>query len=223
MLHILHVEDSADDAALLSHQLQGLAKEVVCERVDTAEAFRAALEKKPWDIILSDFGMPSFGSTQALEILKKSGRDIPFLVVSGQVGEETAVALMKAGASDYVRKDNPARLVPAVERELREAGVRRARNLSEDALRRSEAHLKKAQEVARLGSWELDLRDPDNLGRGPLLWSEETYRIWGYEPVTAEISREFFLGTLHPDDREAVGRVTREAVQEKKPYRVEYR
>jgi signal transduction histidine kinase len=110
-------------------------------RVDTAEEMEAALSKQSWDIILCDHAMPNFSAPQALELLKERKLDVPFIIVSGYIEEETAVAAMKAGAHDYIMKDRLARLVPAVERELRDAEVRRARARSEEELRRAHEDL----------------------------------------------------------------------------------
>ncbi len=140
-LRTLLVEDSQADALLLARALQRGGFDVVSERLDTAEAMRTALQNRAWDLILCDHSMPHFSAPEALELLKAHGVDVPFIIVSGYIEEETAVAAMKAGAHDYIMKDRLARLVPAVERELREAEVRRARRKSEDELRRAHEEL----------------------------------------------------------------------------------
>src|SRR6185369_1115849 len=96
---------------------------------------RAALKREPWDIVVSDYVMPLFSGLEALEVLHEQGPDIPFIIVSGHIGEDTAVAAMKAGAHDYLMKDNLTRLIPAVERELAEARMRQERRLAEEKLR----------------------------------------------------------------------------------------
>lgn len=136
-LRVLLVEDSEDDAALTLRQLKKGGYEPSSKRVDTPDAMRAALEVNEWDIILSDYNMPEFSGPAALALLRSTGIDLPFIVISGAMGEESAVALMKAGAHDYIMKDNLARLIPAIERELREAEVRRARRRAEADLRLS--------------------------------------------------------------------------------------
>jgi signal transduction histidine kinase len=143
-LHVLIVEDSEDDSLLLETELARGGYEVTYSRVETAEAMRAALAEGSWDIILSDHRMPQFSSQAALKLYKEHGCDIPFIVVSGSIGEELAVAAMKAGAHDYIMKDNLARLVPAVQRELREAETRRQRKEGERALEESNRRLQKA-------------------------------------------------------------------------------
>ena len=133
-LHCLIVEDSENDARLMVRQLSKGGYDVTWERVETAEAMRAAFSRRRWDVVLADYKLPHFSGPAALELLKASGRDLPFIIVSGTIGEEQAVAVMKAGAHDYVLKDRPGRLVPAVERELREAAGRRERRLDEETL-----------------------------------------------------------------------------------------
>ncbi len=121
-LNLLLVEDSPDDADLLSMSLKrGGFKPLNLFRVETAAAFRAALAQQMWDIIISDVSVPSFGAQAALAILTEEGIDIPFIVISGHLRTEDAVSMMRAGAEDFVQKDDMARLVPAVERALRDA------------------------------------------------------------------------------------------------------
>jgi diguanylate cyclase (GGDEF)-like protein/PAS domain S-box-containing protein len=137
-LRVLLIEDSEDDALLLVRQLGHGGYDLTLERVETAETMRAALAGREWDIVISDYSMPGFSAPGALEVLKKSGIDLPFIVLSGNIGEGTAVEVMRAGAHDYVMKNNLARLLPAIERELREAEGRRKRRRAEEELRESE-------------------------------------------------------------------------------------
>ncbi|MGH7823282.1 MAG: response regulator [Candidatus Binatia bacterium] len=134
-LRVLIVEDSPDDAELVVRALRRGGYDPSCERVYTRETMKAALEGRPWDVVISDYSMPGFDGPAALTLLQEKGLDLPFILVSGTVGEETAVAAMKAGAHDYLMKDNLARLAPAVERELREAEVRRQRRQEERKFR----------------------------------------------------------------------------------------
>jgi CheY-like chemotaxis protein len=134
-LRVLLVEDSEADALLLLRALQRAGFEPEHLRVDSARDMDQALQDKEWDLILTDHAMPQFSAPEALEILKQRGLDLPFIIVSGHIDEETAVRAMMAGAHDYVMKDRLARLAPAVERELREAEVRRAHAQTEMALR----------------------------------------------------------------------------------------
>jgi len=137
-LRVLVVEDSEDDAELLLLELRRGGFEPAAERVETEEAMCAALGRQPWDLIIADYALPHFSAPAALAVLRSTSLDVPFIVVSGKIGEETAVALMKAGAHDYIMKDHLPRFLPAVKRELRDAEVRSERRRAEAALRESE-------------------------------------------------------------------------------------
>jgi signal transduction histidine kinase/FixJ family two-component response regulator len=138
-LRVLIVEDSEDDTILLLRELKRGGYDPIFEQVDTPAAMIEFLEKQTWDVLISDYSMPHFSAPEALKLLNKSGLDIPFIILSGKIGEDTAVAAMKAGAHDYIMKNNMARLVPAIERELHEAKMRREHKLAEEALKDSEA------------------------------------------------------------------------------------
>src|SRR5438552_6615205 len=125
-LRVLMVEDSEDDALLLATELKRAGYELTHERVDTALAMKVALDRDAWDLVIGDYSMPHFNGTAALALLRERGFDIPYICVSGTITEELAVAAMKAGANDYVTKGQLKRLVPAIERELREAKWRAA-------------------------------------------------------------------------------------------------
>jgi PAS domain S-box-containing protein len=147
-LRILMVEDDEVDMELLLRLLRKGGYEPRHQRVETAPQMLEALQREPWDIVLADYRMPQFSAPQALQVLQKTGLDLPFLVVSGGIGEATAVATMKAGAHDYLMKDNLARLVPAVERELREAENRSEKRRATEALRESEHRYRLLWETA---------------------------------------------------------------------------
>jgi len=131
-LRILIVEDSEEDALLLLMELRKNGYEPDFARVETHEAMKEALERREWDVVISDYVMPRFSGLDALAVLKESGLDLPFIIVSGNIGEDIAVGAMKSGAHDYILKGNLKRLVPAVERELRDAETRRARKRVEE-------------------------------------------------------------------------------------------
>jgi signal transduction histidine kinase len=160
-LRALLVEDSQIDAELLARALERGGFDLTWARIDTAEDMEQALRKQMWDLILCDHAMPRFSAPEALELLKRNKLDVPFIIVSGYIEEETAVGAMKAGAHDYIMKDRLARLVPAVERELRDAEVRRARAKSEEALRRAheELELRVEQRTADLKAANLKLEN----------------------------------------------------------------
>src|SRR4030042_5506593 len=136
LLRVLLVEDSEDDALIVLHELRRGGNDLTFERVQTAPAMNAALDKHAWDIVIADYVMPNFSAPNALVLLKSKGLDLPFIVVSGKIGEDIAVATMKAGAHDYIMKDSLKRLNAAVERELREAVERRGRRRAVEAIRR---------------------------------------------------------------------------------------
>lgn len=135
-LRVLIVEDSDDDAELVVRSLLTGGYHPLWKRVETESAMSQAIEESTWDIIISDYNLPRFSGEGALRTLKESGLDIPFIIVSGTIGEDIAVTAMKAGAHDYIMKGNLTRLVPAVEREVRDAQVRRSRKFAEESLRR---------------------------------------------------------------------------------------
>ncbi len=146
-LRILIVEDSEEDTELLLHELRRAAFDPAFERVDTPAAMSAALDHQNWDLVVADFSMPQFNALAALELLNKRGLDLPFIIVSGTIGEELAVSAMKNGARDYIMKGNLRRLVPAVERELSEAAQRRERKRAEEELRTNQEQFRVAREI----------------------------------------------------------------------------
>ncbi|MBI4473587.1 MAG: response regulator, partial [Acidobacteria bacterium] len=133
-LRVLIVEDSAEDAALVLRHLKKGGYEPVHLVVSTGREMRKALRERSWEVILCDYSLPSFDAFAALKILKQSAVDLPFIVVSGSIDQDTAVATMKAGAHDYLLKDNLTRLVPAIRREIEEARVRQSRRIAESEL-----------------------------------------------------------------------------------------
>ena len=139
LLRLLIVEDSVDDALLAVRELKRAGYEIIFERVETAVGMEAALARNTWDLVIADYSLPQFTGMAALELLKSTGLDIPFFIISGNIGEDLAVDVMKSGAHEYMMKGNIKRLIPSVERELRDAEVRRQRRRVEEALRDSEA------------------------------------------------------------------------------------
>jgi len=137
-LNVLIIEDSENDALLILRELRRGGYDPYHKRVQTAEEMGTSLEKQSWDIVLSDYNMPNFNGIHAMKLLQEKEIDIPFILVSGLIGEETAVEAMKAGASDYIMKSNLLRLVPAIQRELREARIRQDRRQAREALKESE-------------------------------------------------------------------------------------
>lgn len=135
----LIVEDSEDDALLVMEELRDGGYNLTCERVETKGTLESALDEQRWDIIIADYRLPNFSGLDALKLVRERDPDIPFIIVSGQITEDTAVEAMRSGAQDYVLKDNLARLVPAVEREMREVGIHREHRYTEEALKAEQA------------------------------------------------------------------------------------
>src|ERR1051325_1169840 len=176
-LRVLIVEDSEFDARLLVNMLRKGGYEPNYRRVETAEQMRSALAEQPWEIILSDYNLPMFSAPDALKTLQNSGLDIPFIIVSGGIGEDIAVASMKAGAHDYLMKGNLARLSVAVDRELREAEVRAARRQGEISLRESEHRYRLLWETA---ADAIVLMDTDSL---IVFANPVTKVVFEYQPI----------------------------------------
>ena len=147
-LRVLLVEDSEPDAELVLAALDAGGYAVFAQRVQTAEEMRDALARDEWHLVLSDYSLPSFSAPAALAIMHERRPDLPFIIVSGTVGEDTAVSALKAGACDFLVKGRLARLVPAIERELREVEVRRARDREREAL---EERLRQSQKLEGIG------------------------------------------------------------------------
>ena len=165
-LKILLVEDSENDALLIMRNISQDGFDPVYERVDTPGELEAALENKDWDIVLSDYNMPNFSGLDALKIFKKKNLEIPFIIISGTIGEDLAVKTMKKGANDYLMKGKLARLVPSIKREIKEAKIRIEnreflieKNKAKEALVRSEDRLKKFMDSATelFSIWDLEL------------------------------------------------------------------
>jgi len=199
-LRILSLEDDAHDAELIQELLE--AEGMACQlfRVDSEGAFSASLEQGEIDLILADYTLPAFDGMSALKQAMTVRPEVPFIFVTGTLGEEVAIEALKVGATDYVLKTRLSRLVPSVLRALREAKERTERKQTEKALRRSEAYLAEAQRLSRTGSFGWNVLTAEHT------WSDETYRIFGYNRWTT-ITLELVLQRIHPEDRERVWEV----------------
>ena len=155
-LRLLLIEDSADDAQLMARAIQHGGYDVQSLRVENEPALRQALDSQQWDLVLCDYALPSFSALRALEMVRTSGQDLPFIIVSGSIGEESAVAALRAGAQDFMLKGNLARLLPAIQRELKEAEVRRQRRHAEEEARRAVRFFEFAIETANVIYLQLD-------------------------------------------------------------------
>src|SRR3979411_1311785 len=215
-LRILSIEDDPKDAKLIQDLLE--AEGVVCEvtRVDTEAALLDSVEQGGIDLILADYTLPSFDGISALKFAMKACPDVPFIFVSGTLGEEVAIEALKIGATDYLLKTRLSRLVPSVWRALREATQRAERKRAEEALRQSEAYLAEAQRLSHTGSFGW------RPSTGEILWSEETLRIFQYDRGTKP-TVEVVLQRVHPDDTGLVKETVGRASQDGKDFEHEYR
>src|ERR1700692_635626 len=215
-LRILSIEDDPKDAKLIQDLLE--AEGIVCEvtRVDTQAALLASVEQGGIDLILADYSLPSFDGISALKFAMKACPDVPFIFVSGTLGEEVAIEALKIGATDYILKTRLSRLVPSVLRALREATQRGERKRAEEALRQSEAYLAEAQRLSKTGSFGW------RPSTGELLWSEETFRIFQYDRSTKP-TLEVILQRIHSEDTALVKQTIERASQDGKNFEHEYR
>lgn len=216
-LRVLIVEDSEDDAELMVHQLERSGFDTTYQRVDNPAAMTTALEKQ-WDVVLADYSLPQFSATAALTLLQEKKLDLPFIIVSGSIGDGIAVAAMKAGAHDYLMKGNLARLVPAIERELQEAANRRERQLIQSALRESEDRWQLALSGNNDGIWDWNIKN--NTVFFSVRWKE----MLGYEDYEIGNHYDEWEKRVHPDDLGWVTTVIQEHLAGKTLfYRIEHR
>src|SRR5215217_889051 len=223
-LRVLLVEDSENDAMLLLRELRRGGYQPHAQRVFTPEdmqkALRAADAKgEPFQVVISDYYMPRFRAPDALRLLRELGYDVPFIVVSGKIGEDAAVGIMKAGANDYLTKENMSRLCPAIEREVREAEVRRER---EKALDLSEDRFRRLVEQIPAVTYVQEPIDSDT-PKAITYMSPQYGAMLGYPAETEILDEEHWLRMLHPDDRERVLAEELRTDQTGEPYRIEYR
>ncbi|MEI7638969.1 MAG: PAS domain-containing protein, partial [Syntrophus sp. (in: bacteria)] len=216
-LRVLMVEDSEDDTLLEIRALKNGGYDPEYERVETAGAMRTALREKTWDIILCDYQMPKFNGLAAIALLKETGIDIPMIIVSGAIGEETAADCMRHGAHDYIMKGNLSRLVPAIKRELQEAESRRKRRQVEELLLQRNRRLDLAQSVAKAGVWDWDIVT------GHIEWSDHLFNLFGFDPQKTTASFEAWGSVIHPEDAEIAGQRIDKALKERTQLNSDYR
>ena len=215
-LRVLLLEDNPHDAELISAFLQGDGFECDIKRVQTQAEFTTALSREHLDVILADYQLPSFDGLTAFRMALDTRPEVPFIFVSGTLGEEVAIEALKTGATDYVLKSGLMRLVPSVHRALGEAEDRAARKKAEQALRRSESYLAEAQRLSHTGTTVFD-------DKGPIYFSDESYRILGLDPRQGLPDRDIMLQLMHPDDRDRADKEFQAASREKRPYAIDLR
>ncbi len=176
-VRIIIVEDKSDDAEMVIRALRNSGLNPTWERVETAEKLRTALANCPWDAVLSDYALNVFGAEAGLDTVRETDPDLPFIVVSGTVGEDIAVQMMRAGANDYVLKDALTGLAPALVRELREVEIRRALKQAEKAMRASEIRYRRLFEAAQDGILIVDVASGQILDANPFLTDMLGYQL----------------------------------------------
>jgi formate hydrogenlyase transcriptional activator len=215
-LRILSLEDDPRDAELVQETLASDDLTCLVTRVESEADFIASLEQGTFDLILADYTLPSFDGLSALKIARQRWPHVPFIFVSGTLGEEVAIEALNNGATDYVFKTRLSRIVPSVHRAVREAGERMELRRAEMALRRSEAYLAEAQRLSHTGSFGW------NVSSGELYWSRETFRIFEYEPA-AVASLGMIAQRTHPEDLPAVQQLIERVARERKDWDFEHR
>ncbi len=196
-LRILYLEDDPRDAELVEATLQGEGLACQLTRVETQPEFLSAIRQGLFDLLLADYTLPAFDGMSALRLAKELRPELPFIFVSGTLGEEVAIEALKMGATDYVFKTRLSRIAPSIKRALLEAEERNQRKRVEEALRQNEAYLAEAQKLSRTGSFGWHLTS------GQIYWFAETFRIFELPPKT-QPNIDLVLQTVHPDDRQKV-------------------
>ena len=220
ILKVLIIEDSDDDFELLLYVLRRNRIDLDWTRAQTEDDFRQALDNHVWDVIIADYALPNFGAQVALEILQKLKLDIPFIVVSGTIGEDVAVKTMVSGANDYVMKNSLTRLPMAIERELRDAEERRARREAETALRKSEERFRLLAENAQDIIYRIDFVPDETI----TYVSPAVKAITGYETSEIYSRGDFLKFLIHPDDWQLLDAlVSPEALKNEPPLTMRWR
>jgi PAS domain S-box-containing protein len=217
IVRVLHLEDDPNDAELVKSALSedGLACEIT--RVSTERHFREELQRSGFDLILADYKLPSFDGMAALALARSMTSDIPFILLSGTLGEERAVEALKTGATDYLLKDRLSRLGPSVRRALREAAQGREQRQAEAALRESQERLALALEASRIGVWSWDAEDDRFEGDGRMR------ELLGGAPGDSLSDLGSFLARVYEDDRDRVESTLLDAKSHESEFQFEFR
>ncbi len=215
-LRILHLEDDKNDAEIVKAVLEEGGIDCNVARVETRDDFVAALNDD-FDLVLADLSLPSFDGLAALQITLERRPELPFIFVSGTLGEEAAIDALKIGATDYILKERLSRIVNSVRRATRERSERAERRAAQERLRRSEEFLAEGQRISHTGSWGWALTS------GKLVWSEEQYRVLGFEPGQVDPAIDVFMNLVHPEDRPSVSQLLEETRRSKQSYVMDYR
>jgi PAS domain S-box-containing protein len=217
-LQLLVVEDSEDDAQLVIRELRRGGYEVEYERVETAHGMETALASQSWDLVICDYSMPTFSAPRALQILKDADIDIPFIIVSGTIGEETAVAALKAGAHDFLIKGSLPRLLPAVQREMQDAETRRERRRAERSLQESEAKFRRLVEHLPAVVYMNAATEANST----IYVSPQIETMLGYTPEEWLADPKRWQQAIHAEDQQAVLARANAAILNGEPFDMEY-
>lgn len=218
VLRVLFLEDSEQDIEIVGQMLRdGLGCEVAFDSARTGKEYLQCLESGGYDVILADHTLPGFDAFGALEHARRLCPKTPFICVSGTIGEDNAVELLKQGATDYVLKDRLSRLCFAVERALESARRDAQRGRAETEIAEAKARHEEAERIAHIGSWDWDHRT------GAIIWSHEMYRIFSVDRSSIHLSHGAASAFVHPDDRELVDQTIGDAIRNRAPYTVEHR
>ena len=216
-LRILNVEDSPADAELIQRELRRANVDFTVTRVETEDDFRQALESTDPDVILGDYNLPRFDGVRALEIARDVAPEIPFIFVSGSIGEERAIQTLREGAADYVLKDRMARLPAAIKRVLEERRERQLRRSAQQALLRSEERFRLAARATMEVICDL------NPATETLTFNEALSTLWGYECTDDPVPFSWWLERVHPDERDAIAASFNAALVSDERWMGEYR
>jgi two-component system response regulator len=220
-IKILMLEDTREDAYLIERELSQSGIVFTSSVVATGEDFKRLLYEMKPDVILADHSLPQFNSIEALKIHQQYELEIkivvPFILVTGSVSEEFAAQCIKSGADDYILKDRLKRLPTAIRNAIEKARTEGERLRFLNEIISNEAMMRKAEQLAHFGSWQVDLLT------GKHKWSDETYRIFGYEPGGLQLTYDTFLDHIHPADRQALKEAIDETILHGDSYPCEFR
>ncbi|MER3430389.1 MAG: hypothetical protein C4324_04970 [Blastocatellia bacterium] len=214
-ISVLNLEDCESDSELIYRLVKKGGFSPQWCRVETRLAFEKAIFEQDWDLIISDYSLPEMTGVDALEIRNESEKDIPFIIISGEIDQDTAVRAMRLGAADYIFKDDLARLVPAIRRELKEAENRREKREAEKALAENEERLQMALAAAGMGAWEWDLETNE------VFWSPECSIIFGTTIAGAKV--DYLASLIHEEDRNWVSAKYAQAMRSRSRFSIRFR
>lgn len=219
-MRVLILEDSNEDVLLLVRQLSNQGYNFDYKRIETPVELATALDVCRWTVILADYSMPLFTAFEALAMVQERKLDIPFIIVTGAIGEEAAASIMKLGAHDLILKDNFARLGPAIDREIKQCEIRREKRRIEEALRQREEQLGMALSAAQMGTWQWEI-ETDRL-----TWSPDASALIGRNPINCNMTYEEYLQMVFPEDRLPLAHTIQSALEnllDDEPIELEFR